>query len=133
MSVKGNKGYQIYPLSSYVSLFLFWHKCCSSYSRALHLQIKQRSGFKLAQSASLPIFLGVSLQFVSFASLTTWLFFVFILLFSSLKRGIESQRLDVKLFKKKSCILAVWTDLTISTFSLTDLPVSIESDSILVD
>lgn len=52
---------------------------------------------------------------------------------SSLKRGIESQRLDVTLFEKKSCILAVWTDLTISTFSLMDLPVSIESDSILVD
>ena len=120
------------PLSSYVSLFLFWHKCYFSYSRALHVQIEQRSGFKVTQSASLPMFFGVSQQFVSVSIFNCVVILcIFILLFSSLKRGIESQRLDVTLFEKKSCILD-WLDNLY--FSLTNLPVLIiESDSILVD
>ena len=37
----GNDACQIYPLSSYVLFFLFWHKCCFSYSGVLKVLSRQ--------------------------------------------------------------------------------------------
>ena len=76
----GNDACQSYPLSSYVLFFLFWHKCCFSYSGVLHEPLKQRSGFELhvALSAGLSIFSWFLFYCISQTSWTALLFFVFI-------------------------------------------------------
>ena len=93
MGVKGNEACQIYSLSSYVLFFLFWRKLVLFFSfQSTACSDKAEVRVQTSPISKPAIFFGVLNNLYQLASLTAWLFFVFILLFSSLKRGIESQR-----------------------------------------